>query len=79
MISCKLNIQRGKYNQTKPSFCARFKVLEVLMLYCATDNLTYPNILKNHSSCTFKGWQVLEGLPTLEDEGATSLRYVKIC
>jgi hypothetical protein len=56
MISYKLNTQRGKYNQTKPSLCARFKVSEMLMLYCIAGNLTYPNILKNHSASTLKGW-----------------------
>jgi hypothetical protein len=55
MIRCKLNTQRGKYNQTKPSFCARFEVSEVLMLYCVAGNLTYPKILKNYSAFIFKG------------------------
>jgi len=56
MINCTLNTQRGKYNQTKPIFCARFKVSEVLMLYCVAGNLTYLNILKNHNAFIFKGW-----------------------
>lgn len=62
MISSKLNTQTGKYNQTKPSFCARFKVSEVLMLYCVAGNLTYPNILKNHSALSARVGN-LEGLP----------------
>jgi hypothetical protein len=74
MISCKLNTQRGKCN----SFCARFNVSEVLMLYCVAGNLIYLNILKNHSAFFFQGLvgprRPTKDLPTLEDEGATSLQ-----